>query len=477
MIGPGTAWHRFWWSEVALTRLGAFRILFSVLALFDAHFAGAIVPRDAIAYAAGGAEVSWHPMFAFELLGIGPVTPTLVEFIYPLLICSILCAMFGIASRVTCLLVALLTFYWTCQSYSFDKVHHDKVAFAIAALMLALSPCGRRLSIDSLLMRWWRAGAGRDPETAPQTSPVAGMAIRMVQVSLALGYSFPGWAKLSDPQWLNGYSLQSIMLGADNVWAETVTSNLLLAQFLSVGLVTIQATFLLVFVFPKLRWFYLPGAVSFHMGTWATMDTGPYITLWFLLVAFLALERVPLWVVGMLRDGPVWRRIATIPVVAIPMSLVLYVLLHTLPWGYGLLLIPPSIAFVLLFSRRKLEIIYDGGCGMCSHAAAVIAGLDWSQQIRFHDLTEWQAVAKAFPHLDQAACILDMHSIEHGGRTDVGYASYQRIAWRLPLIMPFAWLLYLPPVPQIGRRIYRRVADGRQSTSCGLSSSPADPSP
>ena len=152
------------------------------------------------------------------------------------------------------------------------------------------------------------------------------------------------------------------------------------------------------------------------------------------------------------------------------MGLVLYVFLHTLPWGYGLLLIPPGIALLMLFSRNKLQVVYDGGCGMCNQAAAVLSALDWSRQLQFHDLSKWQEVHTAFPQLDQAACIRDMHSIEANGRIDAGYASYQRIAWRLPLLWPFAWLLYLPPVPQIGRRIYRHVADGRQSTSCGLPS-------
>ncbi|MHC5065193.1 MAG: hypothetical protein ACYTG5_14595, partial [Planctomycetota bacterium] len=185
-----SAWNRFWWSEVPLTRLAAFRILFCILALFDINFAGAIVLQDAQAMADGGAEVSWNPMFAFELLGIGPVTPEQAAFIHPLMTICIVACMLGFLTPLSCLLMAVLTFYWSCQSYSFEKVHHDKVAYAIAAAMLAISPCGRRLSIDSLIRRWWRAGAGKDPRLVPQDSSWAGMSMKVIQVSLALGYSF-----------------------------------------------------------------------------------------------------------------------------------------------------------------------------------------------------------------------------------------------------------------------------------------------
>ncbi|MHC5063138.1 MAG: thiol-disulfide oxidoreductase DCC family protein, partial [Planctomycetota bacterium] len=141
-----------------------------------------------------------------------------------------------------------------------------------------------------------------------------------------------------------------------------------------------------------------------------------------------------------------------------------------LPWWIWLLAVPPLLSFLLMLRQANpLHVVYDGGCGMCSHATAVMDGLDWAGQLQLHNLHAWPEVEKRFPHLEQAACIRDMHAVHEGERTrtDVGYDAYPRIAWRLPLCAPFAWLLYVPPVPQVGRKVYRRVADGRQ-TMCRI---------
>ncbi len=59
----------------------------------------------------------------------------------------------------------------------------------------------------------------------------------------------------------------------------------------------------------------------------------------------------------------------------------------------------------------------------------------------------------------------DMHAAERisdgGWSITQGYAAYQRIAWRVPLLWLTLPLIYLPPVVSIGRSSYRRVADSR----------------
>lgn len=41
------------------------------------------------------------------------------------------------------------------------------------------------------------------------------------------------------------------------------------------------------------------------------------------------------------------------------------------------------------------------------------------------------------------------------------------IAWRLPLVAPLAWILYLPGITHLGRRVYRHIADNRVRQGCG----------
>ena len=44
-----------------------------------------------------------------------------------------------------------------------------------------------------------------------------------------------------------------------------------------------------------------------------------------------------------------------------------------------------------------------------------------------------------------------------GAKTYKGYDAYRAMAFRLPVLWPVLPLLFLWPVPQVGRRIYRSV--------------------
>jgi hypothetical protein len=66
--------------------------------------------------------------------------------------------------------------------------------------------------------------------------------------------------------------------------------------------------FPLVLCVPWTRWFFLPMAIVFHLLAWATMDTGPFLTLWFPFAAYLPLEQIPARVEHLLLDGPPVRR-------------------------------------------------------------------------------------------------------------------------------------------------------------------------
>jgi hypothetical protein len=84
----------------------------------------------------------------------------------------------------------------------------------------------------------------------------------------------------------------------------------------SIGVVAVQVLFPLVLVWPRLRWFFLPAATGFHLMTWKTMDTGPYMRLWLLLWAFVPLERVPGALARGLRRGPLAAVVILLPVLA-----------------------------------------------------------------------------------------------------------------------------------------------------------------
>jgi predicted DCC family thiol-disulfide oxidoreductase YuxK len=456
------AWDRFWFTESPLTRLGAFRILIMTLVMMNFIAYSDRVLSDAAKVTSGIGMRPWTPLYAFELLGVQPIGLDAASWVLLVGMFATGLACFGVLSRFSCLAAAVLHVYWVGLVYSFGKPHHDQIALAFAVLALPLAPVGARLSIDAVFARYRRVRNGGDPDEVPVTSPFALVPLRLTQLTAVFGYGFAGFTKLavSGLAWMNGYTLMGHLMEHDNDWARFYIERVTLSQILAIGTLAIQALFPLVLFFPRLLWVFLPGAVVFHLSTWNTMDTGPYITLWFTLIAFLALERIPAWVVA----KPAWRPL----VAAVPTTAVLYVFSFYFPAWTIVFLVPPLAALVILFwPRSRISVVYDGSCGMCKRAVAVLKVFDWTNTLDIMNLRDWSAVAARFPQLEETACIRDMHAVDLDGTTHAGYDAYQAIAWRLPLFAPFAWLMYLPPLPGLGRKLYRRVADNRVIHGCG----------
>jgi predicted DCC family thiol-disulfide oxidoreductase YuxK len=101
-----------------------------------------------------------------------------------------------------------------------------------------------------------------------------------------------------------------------------------------------------------------------------------------------------------------------------------------------------------------LIVYYDETCGICMRIAAFLDRLNGLKRIRFLPALE-------HPTAGEEAYV-DIISDRDDGRTFRGFSTYQQIVWRLPVLWLFLPLLYLPPVPLIGRWLYRRIADNRQ---------------
>lgn len=303
--------ERWFWAPMAAARLGAFRALVCAVALYDVLLYAPVVLTDAAAVSAGGPLRPWTPLYAFQVLGIGPIDLPTAQWVQLVTVTALAAGALGLGARLACAVGALGFLYWSGLAYSFGKPHHDKVALAFAVSALPFARVGAAVSLDALLRRW----RGR---ALPAGTPVGAMPIRLTQFSLAVGYCGAGLGKLllGGPQWFNGYTLQGIMLGHDGEWSRFFAQSVGLCQLQSIGVVAVQVLFPLVFVWPRLRWFFLPAATAFHLMTWQTMDTGPYMRLWLLLWAFVPLERVPGALAHALRRGRVAAVLVLVPVLA-----------------------------------------------------------------------------------------------------------------------------------------------------------------
>jgi predicted DCC family thiol-disulfide oxidoreductase YuxK len=107
---------------------------------------------------------------------------------------------------------------------------------------------------------------------------------------------------------------------------------------------------------------------------------------------------------------------------------------------------------------------YDARCGLCVRSKRVLTALDWLGFLRFEDMN----LAPDLP-VPLDAAFLGMPMRTKGGRVLVGYPAIRRALMRTPLGALVAWLLYVPGVSWVGRRVYDWVARHRPRTSCKLS--------
>lgn len=443
------AWNRFWFSEGSLARLGLFRICILLVALY-AVLGGArtnfhdAAGRDGLALAR-----EWQPIYAFEVLGIEPPGLTVTRIAFAAAVAAIALGILGLFTRTSSALAAALTFYWCGLTYSFGQVHHEKVALIFALIALPLSPCGARYSIDALIARARRAGRGGDPSEVPEVSPFAGWALRFTQITVALGYFFAGATKLaiSGIEWVNGYTLQAILLGKGSPWSAALSQSVELSMLMSAGLLAIQISFPLIFLHPVLRWFFVPGAITFHLLARMTMDTGSYFTLWGTLVCFVPLEQVPAFLKRTFTTAPMLGRAALAGSLAFVGSFVLGLYLDRLPAPLvGLLLMPIAAAVILaLLPDARAELELDGSRPACRRLAAAICALDWAHRIHLVERKPAEGAVDSRSGDEAGSCWQDLIVMDAGGRGHTGFDAWRALARRLPALVWAASLLGLVP--------------------------------
>jgi predicted DCC family thiol-disulfide oxidoreductase YuxK len=113
-------------------------------------------------------------------------------------------------------------------------------------------------------------------------------------------------------------------------------------------------------------------------------------------------------------------------------------------------------------ARGKGVVLYDGLCPLCRRSVRVLKRLDWLHRLHPQDCRDAAKLPASAVTLDPARMLEQMHVVTPDRkRAYAGFAAFRWMAWRIPLTMPLAPLLYVPGVPWIGRKVYLWVAKNR----------------
>ena len=118
-------------------------------------------------------------------------------------------------------------------------------------------------------------------------------------------------------------------------------------------------------------------------------------------------------------------------------------------------------------------VLYDGRCGLCQNRRRWAARLDWFGSVAWVNFRDPQ-VRSAVPQLTDAQLDQEMWVVTAEGRMLPGFTGWRDLLNGFPLTFLPSLLLFVPPVPSIGKRVYAYIAR-RRGPSCDIAPASAPP--
>ena len=328
----------------------------------------------------------------------------------------------GLWSRVTAVLAWAIVVS-TVRRSPVSVYGFDQIVSTWAFYLAVTGTSGQAVSLDRLLARRRLAkeavarrrqdGRWVVPPGVPEATVSANLALRLIQLHLALIYGAAGLAKLQGQAWWTGTALWGTVAAGefrlfDMTWLAAYP--LLLNLATHAGLALELGYPILIWV-RVLRPLVLALVVLMHVGIGLTLGLAEFALA--MLVGNLAFV-----------SGPWLRSLVT-----------------------GL-------------EQPAGRVLYDGACPRCRASMAWIGAADPDRMVEPIDLTAVD-VKSVHPSLTKEACLRAMHVVRSDGRVFAGYDAVLCLARWIPLLWPLALVGWIPPVAWAGRLVYNRIAASR----------------
>jgi predicted DCC family thiol-disulfide oxidoreductase YuxK len=422
-------WARYFFEPTSAVNLGTCRILFygGILAFY--------LRQDFSAWA-DVSTIFWSPIWLFTRFHLPLLSKESLIVAQALWRTALALSCLGLLTRTSTFLSFVLGVYLLGLPNNFGAEYHHDTIVVISAGILALSRCGDSWSLDRLILI---ARGRRRMGDAPERSGEYRWPVRLIWVAMSLIFVAAGVAKLrhSGLQWVTPGNMSTMLVqhyyhiaNADPITplGLTIAGYAWLCSVLAAATMMIETAYPLALFSRRARALLVPSAFLMQLGI--RMVMGPSFGQYLICNLF--------WIP--------WDRVGS----------------RIREW---------------IGSETRYVVAFDGSCGVCRRTVSVIEALDLLGRVKILDIfDDWSTIANRFPQADKQSCLETMHVFRIHGAPAVGFDGYRLLAGVLPLAWPILPLLFVPGVPQVGRRVYAVVAAKRART-CAVLSPPASPHP
>jgi predicted DCC family thiol-disulfide oxidoreductase YuxK len=117
-------------------------------------------------------------------------------------------------------------------------------------------------------------------------------------------------------------------------------------------------------------------------------------------------------------------------------------------------------------SKKNLQFYYDGECPLCNRIRITINHFDYGNRIEFLTVQENAAKQPALANIPIDKLLDDIHSVDHKGKVYVGLDTYIQAFNVIWYLKPLSWLLRVPGLYHLGKRVYEYIATNRTTERC-----------
>src|SRR5437870_3575442 len=104
-------------------------------------------------------------------------------------------------------------------------------------------------------------------------------------------------------------------------------------------------------------------------------------------------------------------------------------------------------------AKGHAVVLFDGMCPLCQRGVRTLKKLDWLKRLRYQDCRDTAHLPPCEVPLEPRKLLEQMHVVTPDRkRAPAGFNAFRWMAWRLPLTLLIAPLLYIPGVPWLGNK-------------------------